>query len=149
MTKQSSAAVGAVVLLMLAAACVKTQKYVIPRQMPYGWILIDYNRRGCPSLPDTIIVPASGYVCTSSAPYTDLSLHLFYVIDERGDRRRLERDRWIHQEISISGERRSYGLCDYSGEAFYYGPAGTLAGGPEAVLIRNRSDCRTGGGAFQ
>lgn len=138
--------------LLLSLGCVfKVRNYDIPRRIPFGWIVVDSNRAGCPPLgggaAQTIAIPVSGYVCTSSPPYSGLAWHRFYLVDENGGRHKLDTEHWIHREISLHGRRSAYGPCNYDADAFYYGPSGTVGGSPEAVLIAHRSDCRPTGGA--
>jgi hypothetical protein len=125
----------------------REQRIEIPRNLPYGWIVIDTGREGCLASERgdaTFVVPPSRYVCTSSPLYTGLAHRTYALVDSSGQVASLRQGEWIHREERIQGSASAFGICDYDASAFFYGPKGTVTGSPLEVLANNRADCRAG-----
>ena len=120
------------VSLVLFQACglVRTQTYLLPAGIKPGWITIEHENQKCPPLKDgvfsqEIVIPESGFLCTSSPEYSGLHQRNYFLVDEKGGQTLLNRDEQIRREtsFSIAGEPLPGGKfrCEFKGERFFYG----------------------------
>jgi hypothetical protein len=99
--------------------------YRIPVSTGSSWIAIEYNRPDCSPLIETafgreIIVPESGYLCTSSAMEPGWTFDSFYAY-ENGKEMALKKD---EQVVSQSVLQVGYDGCGVLAEVFLVVPNG-------------------------
>jgi hypothetical protein len=132
--------------LILVACRPVAEKYVIDGRTPYGWVVIDSDRKECLPLPTTfyervVHVPPSRYVCTSSAVLVDTTWHRYFLRGRSDGHRRLEVGQMIFRAGRIQTSRKSGWPCDADAIVFFYGPRSATSGGPDSVLERARPEC--------
>jgi hypothetical protein len=107
-------------------------------QPPPGWITVEYGRPGCPPLElgpfgRRIVIPSTGYACTSSPMEYGWVRRTFIAIDPGGlrldVREKVHNSRPLGERISTrvpegstSGKAREEKRCAPSAEEFWYGP---------------------------
>ena len=127
----------ALLCLILLPACglFRTQTYLIPANMKPGWITIEYKNPKCQPLKDgefcqEIIIPESGFLCTSSSQYSGWHKREYFLVNEKGERTLLKVGKHIWGEGSfrrakevLPGGQLRYPL---EGEEFLYDPEGKI-----------------------
>jgi hypothetical protein len=126
-------------------------------QPPPGWITIEYGRPGCPSLElgpfgRRIVIPSTGYACTSSPVDEGLVRRTFIAIDAGG--LRLDVDQKVHNsyalgerissrvpEGSTTGEAVEEKRCAPSAEVFWYGPTTDMTDDTWAAYKQRHPEC--------
>lgn len=107
------------------------ETYLIPAKMEPRWITIEYENPNCPALNRNalgreVVIPESGYLCTSSSRDADWHRVRYFLVGEGNRRIPLRANERIHRRGSFnlrdSSSEPSKIPCDVSGEEFFYGP---------------------------
>ena len=133
-----------------SAGLFRVHTYLIPAKLKLGWISIEYENPQCPKLEEgrwgrEVVVPESGFLCTSSSLYTGWHRTEFYAVDENGARTSIREDE-IHRKGTVSIIRSSMEpgavpICDVKNlQEFFYGPNEKLTYGN--AITKNESFLR-------
>src|SRR5258705_12274063 len=136
--------------LFLAGCSFRVQTFVLAPGTQHGWVTIEQGNSTCPSLPeanvfDTINIPESRVLCTSSPTYRGAVYERYALLDSDGSSSSLKIGDLIHQRTSFTvGELGR--PCNFSGIEFFYGPRGSITGNnamlnDPAYLARYHPDC--------
>jgi hypothetical protein len=117
-------------ILLQACGLFCTQTYLIPANMKPRWITIEYKNPKCQPLKDSVLgqeimIPESGFLCTSSPQYSGWHKREYFLVNEKGERTPLKVGEHIWGESSF----RSAGgalpdgrfRCNLEGGEFFFG----------------------------
>ncbi len=136
----------------------RTQSYLLPASLKPRWITIEYENPNCPPLVDgvfsqEIVIPQSGFLCTSSSMYSGWHKRNYFSVNEQGERTLLKTQEQIWGESSFSrakellpdGKER----CSFKGEQFFYGSKGEVTENnpimEDEAFLQYHSDCKDWG----
>ncbi|HZH91124.1 MAG TPA: hypothetical protein VEX70_10975 [Pyrinomonadaceae bacterium] len=145
-------------ILLQACGLFHTQTYLIPANMKPRWITIEYKNPKCAPLKDValgeeIMIPESGFLCTSSSQYSGWHKREYFLLNEKGERTPLKVSEHIWGESSF---RKAEGAlpdgkfrCNLEGGEFFYGSEGGVS--EENPIIKDEAflkyhpECREAG----
>ena len=130
---------------------------LIPTKLGSRWITIEYGNPKCTPLKESsfgreLVIPESGFLCTSSPVYSGWHRREYYLFDENNNRSTLQSDDLIHQHRSfvIHQGRLSDGTsCNVAGVEFFYGPKEKLTPDnpikTDEAFLKLHPECRSNG----
>lgn len=136
-----------VVILSIMTSCGRpVDNYIIKSGTPYGWVVIDSSRQDCPPVQRNLIsretvVPPSRYVCTAS-PVLEAAWQRYFLQTGTGEQKPLKVGEMIRRPSRMQTRRSNGWPCDVDAVVFYYGPTIPVRSTPDAVLERQRPDCK-------
>ncbi len=132
----------------------RTQNYILPESMKPRWITIEYENPKCPRLTDgifsqDIVIPQSGFLCTSSSMYTGWHQAKYFLVNEQGERKPIKEELiWGQSSFNRAKEILPGGTerCHFVGEQFFYGSKDELTENnpimEEESFLQYHPDCR-------
>lgn len=105
--------------------------YLMPAKIEPRWITIEYDNPNCPPLKENalgreLVIPESGFLCTSSPKYLGWYRAEYYLVDEHKRRTALKADERIHRResfnVRVISSTSDKPLCNVAGDEFFYGP---------------------------
>jgi hypothetical protein len=147
---KSKARSGLATLTAVLAACemFPREEIVLPLEaVPPRWITVEFGNPGCPSVDEgrrrKIVVPPSGYACTSTQMDRGWVHRVFSAYDS--SRRRIDVANKIHQEHTIetlsSAGKDGVRSCTPNAWFFWYGDPEKIAGDSAAAYRKRHPEC--------
>ena len=136
---------GTVLVLLYVREPVIFETYLIPSTMKEGWVTIELGNPKCPPLRQgrgwrELVIPESGYLCTSNPRNEKLFYDWYYLIDENGKRTPLVKDQQIFQRRSIIFDY-SYQNCKVVADSFWYGRQDKIDNQDAVALKERHPEC--------
>ena len=140
------AAFCSVCLLLYIWSPVRVQTYILSSKLEPSWIAIEYDNPNCSALKENrlwreLVIPESGYLCTSNPMEMGWTYDRFYLIGDQGERTRLNENGQIFAEASI---RINENACKVTAKIFKYG-SGRASNESTSFIEKYHPECRQRG----
>lgn len=118
-----------------------------------GWVIIEYENSACEPLDKgwfrrVILVPGSGYFCTSTISDKSPLLSRYFLRRRGGTKGRLRISQWIWARASVSGPWKETApggkvlrSCSVEADVFWFGPRGSAKGDVHVAIRAHHPGC--------
>jgi len=131
---------------MLAIALIgcRTESYVLAKGVGSQWVVVEFGNRECKPMESRwlgrdFLIPASGYLCTSSPVELGLVFERYYKLTDDGRRERLEESKNIHGRSALNLTLEG---CQVTAVVFRYGSEETRPWDSGAFISQYHPECR-------
>lgn len=126
---------------------VRVHTYLLSSRLEPSWVAIEYDNPKCSPLKENrlwreLVIPESGYLCTSSPMDMGWTYNRYYLVNDRGERIRLVEDEQIFARAST---RVNEGDCKVTAEFFLYGSGGKTINERTSFIEKYHPECRQRG----
>jgi hypothetical protein len=121
------------------------ETYLIPSTMKEGWVTIELGNPKCPHLRHgrgwrEVVIPESGYVCTSTPQHTKLFYDWYYLVDQNGKRTPLAYEQQIFKRNTIQLDALNPN-CKVVADSFWYGRQDKIDNQEAVALQKRHPEC--------
>jgi len=134
--------IAALLALLAATGACRVDDYVIAKDTPEGWVIVQLSNAECPPIEGhwhrEFLIPASGYLCTATAPTGGYVRERYWIGGSSDERSRLTIGERVH---SRSTAELKGGDCQVLASVFWYGSRQHMTGDISTAIRQKVPSC--------